>query len=481
MKKSLVTPLLLALLAAPVMAQEPTDQEKRIRDLEKQVQALQKKDAAKAEQAKPAADVKTEAKAEGKKSSKAKDPDIDGISAKLTGRAYLDGIWFSGSNNRLLGGTMIKTARLGFELNLGSKWAAEADFELTGGEVGYKTIIVEYIGFKDQVIQAGHQKVPMGFETLMSNTNTWLMERSFADIWNPSRHVGIYYSISNERLYAKAGIFGQSLDDTVGNYNTASDLGYKMVDNHGYGAALRVAGLPLKQDDTHLIHLGAAVSDWMPAAGAPGVYAVDYSGRPSVAKINGAKFLNASVTNVNDQLLIGAEFAGQWGGFSWLGEYEWMKVNRKSAPDQVWDSTNLKLVPSTATQRANGVIDHNFSTWYFQVSYVFNGQKAYVAGDSFVFKTTTPKTKMGAVELVARYEVGTQDDLTDVDPVKGGIEKITTLGVNYYPRKNLRFMVNYSFVDNNENAMANKGYSPTGVKIQDPSFQIFSSRVAFNF
>jgi phosphate-selective porin OprO/OprP len=321
----------------------------------------------------------------------------------------------------------------------------------------------------------------MGFETLMSNTNIWLMERSFADIWNPSRHIGLFYSISNDRLFAKAAVFGQSLDDTVGNYNTASDVGYKMVDNQGYGAALRVAGLPFKQDDTHLVHLGAAVSDWMPAAGAPGVYAVDYSGRPSVGKINGAKFLNAGVTNVNDQLLVGVELAGQWGALSWLGEYEWMKVNRKSAPDMVWDATNLKLIPSTAAQKAAGVIDHNFSTWYFQVSYVFNGQKAYVAGDSYVFKTTTPKTKAGAVELVARYEVGNQDDLTSVDPVKGGVEKITTLGVNYYPRKNIRFMFNYSFVDNNENAMCNKGYSPTGAKIYDPSFQIFSTRMAINF
>ena len=60
MKKSLVTPLLLALLAAPVMAQESTDTEKRIRDLEQQVQQLQKKDAAKAKavETKPAAESK---------------------------------------------------------------------------------------------------------------------------------------------------------------------------------------------------------------------------------------------------------------------------------------------------------------------------------------------------------------------------------------------------------------------------------------
>ena len=481
MKKSLVAPVLLALLAFPAAAQDTNvqaaAQEKRIQELEKKVEELTKQQT-KAVEAKPAAEVKAGAKAS---AAKAKDPEIEGFSYKLTGRAFLDGIWFSGSENKLSGGTMIRTARLGFELTMGPKWYAETEFDFTGGVVGYKDIFLQYNGLQNQVITVGHAKAPMGFETLMSDNNTWLLERSFADIWNPSRRIGVYYTIWGDQWYAKAGVFGQSLDDTVANYNDASDVGYKIVDNQGYGAALRLAGLALRQDETHLLHLGVAAAWWTPAAGAPGVYAVDYSGRPSVGKINGAKFLNAGVTNVNHQLETGLELAGQWGALSFMGEYQWMSVKRRSAPDWVWDSTNLKLIPATSAQRANGVINHTFSTWYFQVSYVLNGQREYRGGDSFVFKSVTPATKAGALELVARYEVGNQDDLTDVDPVKGGVEKITTLGVTYYPRKNIRFMVNYSFVDNNDNAMCNKGYSPTGAKILDPSFQVFSSRVAFNF
>ena len=476
MKKSLVAPLLLALLAVPAAAQDTTAQaaaqEKRIQELEKKVNELTTKKA-KAEEAKPAAEAKASAVAEKKQD--------EGFSFRLQGRAFLDGVWFSGSNNNLAGGVYLRNARLGFKATMGPLWYAESEFDFAGGAIAYKDIFLQYNGLKDQVIQIGNVKAPMGFETMMSDNDTWFLERSFADLWNPSRHVGLYYTVANDRLYAKAGIFGQSLDDTTTNYNDASTAGYKIVDSQGYGGAIRLAGLPFKKDETHLVHLGVAVSDWMPAAGAPGVYAVDFSGRPSVGKINGAKFLNASVTNVNNNLEYGAEFAGQWGPFSWLGEYQWMKVNRKSAPDMVWDSTNLKLIPATAAQRAASVIDHNFTTWYFQVSYVINGQKEYRTGESFLFKGTTPKTKAGAVELVARYEEGNQDDITAVDPVKGGIEKITTLGATYYPLKNIRFMVNYSFVDNNANAMCAKGYSPTGAKIYDPNFQIFSSRVAYAF
>jgi phosphate-selective porin len=479
MKKSLVAPLLLALLAVPAAAQDTTAQaaaqEKRIQELEKKVDDLTAKKA-KAEQARPAAEAKAEAK-----EAAGKNPEIDGLSVNLTGRAFLDGTWFSGSNNNLAGGMFLRVARLGFKATMGPKWYAETEFDFSFGAIAYKDIFLQYNGLKNQTIQVGHVKAPMGFETMMSDNDTWLLERSFADLWNPSRHVGVYYTVSNERLYAKAGVFGQSLDDTVTNYNDASTIGYKLVDSQGYGGAVRLAGLPLRKDETHLIHLGVAVSDWMPAAAAPGVYAVDFSGRPSVGKIDGAKFLNASVTNVNNNLEYGTEFAGQWGAFSWLGEYQWMKVNRKSAPDQVWDSTNLKLVNATAAQRAASVIDHNFTTWYFQVSYVINGQKEYRAGEDFLFKKTTPRTKAGALELVARYEEGNQDDITAVDPVKGGIEKIFTLGATYYPRKNIRLMANYGFVDNNANAMCAKGFSPTGAKIQDPHFTTFSTRVAFAF
>ena len=98
MKKSLVAPLLLALLAVPAAAQDTTAQaaaqEKRIQELEKKVDDLTTKKA-KAEQAKPAPEAKVEGKEAGK------NPEIDGLSVNLTGRAFLDGTWFSGRLTRV--------------------------------------------------------------------------------------------------------------------------------------------------------------------------------------------------------------------------------------------------------------------------------------------------------------------------------------------------------------------------------------------
>jgi len=468
------------LVTAPAFGQEPTDTEKRIRDLEQQVQQLQKKDAA-----------KTQAKAEDKASAaKEKDPaakekkkqEFESFSYRMDGRVFLDGTWFSGSNNLLSGGTTLRAIRVGWKLTMGPLWYGEAELEFASGGIAYKDMYLQYNGLGEhQILQLGHVKAPIGFDTLMSNVNIFTMDRSFTDLWNPSRHVGVNYAIWSDRLFFKGAFFGQALDDTAGNLNDASDLGYKIVDQQGYGGAARFVALPLLQDATHLVHVGVAAAQWMPAAGAPKVYAVDFSGRPSVGKINGAKFLNATVTNVDHNLEIGAEFAGQWGHFSWLSEYQQMRVVRKGTPTQIWDATNLKLVAPTPAQAQAATVNHTFSTWYALVSYVINGQREYRGGQDFIFKGTTPSSKWGALELVARYEVGHQDDLTDIDPVKGGIEKILTLGVNYYPRKNLRFMVNYGFVENNENAMCSKGYSPTGAKIQDPHFTTFATRIAYNF
>jgi phosphate-selective porin len=83
--------------------------------------------------------------------------------------------------------------------------------------------------------------------------------------------------------------------------------------------------------------------------------------------------------------------------------------------------------------------------------------------------------------VALRYSKMDQNDLTDIDPVKGGVASNTTLGLTYYLNKNVRFMLNYTMVDNGENAMANKAYSPTGVKLVNDDFNITTMRVQVNF
>jgi phosphate-selective porin len=185
------------------------------------------------------------------------------------------------------------------------------------------------------------------------------------------------------------------------------------------------------------------------------------------------------VTNVDKWVQTGVEFAGVWKAFSWQSEYQQNQVKRRGTQMMKWDSTAIKLVPTTAAEQLASTVDHKFSTYYGQVSWIFGGQRSYEVSEG-LFGKVAP-SKAGAWEVALRFSNMNQDDLTAIDPVKGGIAKNVTLGLTYYLNKNVRWMLNYTKVDNNENAKASKTYSPTGVSIPNDDFSITSMRVQVNF
>ena len=187
------------------------------------------------------------------------------------------------------------------------------------------------------------------------------------------------------------------------------------------------------------------------------VYQVDLSGRPEADKVSKAKFLNAKISNVDNWQQTGAEFAGVWDHFSWQSEYQKTKVNRR---------------PSATVANT---IDHEFNTYYGQVSWIFGGQRTYDASAG-MFGKVVPGAK-GALELVARWSKMNEDDITPVDPVKGGVAKNLTFGLTYYMNKNVRWMLNYTKVDNNENAKPKAVYGG----IANDDFNITSMRLQVNF
>jgi phosphate-selective porin OprO and OprP len=455
MKKSIVTPLLLALLAAPVMAQETTDQEKRIRDLEKQVQALQKKDAAKAE-----------AKAEDKDGKKKKGLDLRAMTDKgslgwetadgaykfrLVGRVQLDGLFNDGSDNRLSNGLTLRRVRLGYKAVVAKDWISEFVVDFAENAVDIKDAYVGYTGITNSTIQAGHFKVPFGFDTLTSSKDIWFVERSYSDAMTPDRRLGFGYYYGAERWQAAADIFMQTISvDSTG------------VDQ-GWGWALRASGAPIYQDKTKAVHLGAAYNMRTPdaaasstAAFAPITYAIDFSSRPEATKVSKAKFLNSGTMNEVDNVAQwAAELAGVWGPISWQGEYQQTKVNRRSG------NPNL--------------VDHTFSAWYGQAAWIFNGQRTYDPSEG-LFGRVDPK-KGGAFELLVRYSEMDLNDLTTPDPIKGGSAKNLTFGVNYYPNYNVRLMLNYTLVDNDEYAKPKATYGG----IPNDDFNELQFRIQFAF
>ncbi|MBK9795006.1 MAG: hypothetical protein IPP58_00655 [Holophagaceae bacterium] len=435
--KAFLTPLTLTLLAGPLFAQTPADTDKRIADLEKQVAKL--------------------AKADTKKD--------DGISVKFGGRFHLDTVAYNGNENSLPNGTQLRRARISFKLGLGKNWVGEGDFDFAEGDSSIKDMWIGYQGFKNSLIQVGQFKEPFGFDTLSSSNAIWFTERSYSDSWTPDRHVGVGYQTWGERWQAKVSFFGQAIDDT--NDHLAADDTTLQTD-HGYGYAGRITFAPVLVSETKAIHFGAATAYRKPNAG-PDADAnlLDLSCRPEAGKISKAKFMNAKVTNVKSWTQLGAEFVGVWGPFSWQSEYQQTKVQR------------LPGFGALTNGQFNNSQEHSFSTYYGQVSWIFGGQRTYEVSDGLFGKVVA--SSRGALEIVARYSSMNQDDLTAIDPVKGGIGKNLSVGMTYYMNKNVRWMLDYVKVDNNENAKPNKRYNYGKASYTNDDFAFTTLRLQVNF
>ncbi|BDU69201.1 hypothetical protein GETHOR_13020 [Geothrix oryzae] len=440
--KALISPLALALMAGPLFAQTSADTDQRLSDLEKKIEKLTKLETRKDD---------------------AKD---SGFTVKFGGRFHLDSVFFNGNENRLANGTQLRRARISFKATFGKNWLGEGDYDFADSTASIKDMWVGYQGFKNTLIQVGQFKAPFGFDTLSSSNAIWFTERSYSDVWTPDRHVGIAYQTWGERWQTKLNFFGQAIDDT----NNAGSLDANGSDQ-GWGYAGRFTVAPVLVSETKAVHLGVATTyrkpnaDYSTTALTPLAslqYVVDLSGRPEAGKISKAKFLNAKISNVDNWKQYGAELAGVWGPFSWQGEYQQTKVYRRAAV-------------GTGAAALASVVDHSFATYYGQVSWVFGGQRTYEVSDGLFGKVVPSKN--GAWEVVARYSKMDQDDLTALDAVKGGVAKNMSLGLTYYMNKNIRWMMDYTKVDNNENA------KPKGVYggIVNDDFAFTSLRLQVNF
>lgn len=453
MKKSLATPLLVALLAIPAGALAQSDAEK-IADLEKRVETLVKNDKARTaaeEKAKAAKGTTLRASTD---KGKLEWTSADGANSfRLAGRVQFDGVAFTGSDNRLPNAVTLRRIRIGYKARIAKDWVSEFDVDFAENAVDVKDAFIGYEGFKNSTIQAGHFKVPFGMDTLTSSKDLWFVERSYSDAMTPDRRLGLAYAYAGERFQAKADFFAQTISvDATG------------VDQ-GWGWAARGTFAPVMISETRAVHIGAAATWRKPDAATSGsgtpppiAYQIDFSSRPECTKASKAKFLATPTMNQVEWIQqYDGELAGVWDVFAWQAEYQKTTVTRRSG--------NPTLV------------DHDFDTWYGQVSWViFGGKRKYEVADGLVGKVT-PSGKLGAVELLARYSEMDLNDLTATDAIKGGSAKNTTLGVNWYPNSNVRLMLDYTHVNNDEYAKPKAAYG--GIAGDD--FDEFQFRIQFAF
>lgn len=270
---------------------------------------------------------------------------------------------------------------------------------------------IAWKGLPDTILTVGNMKEPFSLDQLISDNNTVFTERSLADAFAPGRNFGFAIGRSGQDWSLVTGVFG-------GNANTG-------IRDQGVAATTRATYAPIHTDDA-VLHLGIAGSyRSLPRDEAP----LSLSSR-SEAFLFAKPFVNTG--DIRDAASIGRigfEAAYRTGPLLIQAEYI-----------------------RTEVARFDGARTVAFQGGYVEASYVLNGQgRAYAVtpnyGTTFaIFEGV----KVGDAERVSNggigvFEVAGRVSAIDLDDgsVRGGIERDVSVGVNWYPDRNVRVMADY--------------------------------------
>ncbi len=182
---------------------------------------------------------------------------------------------------------------------------------------------------------------------------------------------------------------------------------------------------------------------------------------------NAVKLVNTGSLPAKHVLQWGVETAGNYRNFYGQAGYYGFQVDRTPVAYAAY---------SGASTSATTVVhpgDNRFSAWYVQASWIMTGESKGYNPASGAFTSPKPAQPFslsnggwGAWELAARYsDLNLNDHVNDAsnvitnwtgvstrtytyyNTVRGGDQRIVTVGLNWYPNNNVRFAFDYQLID----------------------------------
>jgi phosphate-selective porin OprO and OprP len=436
---------------SPVMAQTADVQstQAQIDQLKRQVEALQRQQAASA----PAAPAAPAAAAPAVKPTphvaesgahKLSLESADGLySVGVTGRVHFDtGDYLSFKPDNAAVGTQLlsngvnaRRARIGVSGKLAGNWTYQ--FIYDGGNsqdataAGIQAAQVSYTGFKGVIIDLpGYSEPPYPLDTAISSNEIMFMERAAP--------VNVATGIGAGDFRANTGVRFYGSRYWVGVYLTGPAVGDSHTNVHEKFGSFQRATAQVLNGSNYSLHIGANAYELlqMSDTGLGTARTLTLSDRPEL-RIDPTALLSTgslgTVANpVTGAKVYGAELAG--GLNSWYAQSEYFRyeVDRR------------------------GLATNNFEGYYGQVSWTLTGEHRRYSPTTGAYSAITPDHPvgaggMGAWELAARYSnTNLTDDFvagvaqaSQPTAVNGGKLKSLTLGVNWYVNTYLRLMANY--------------------------------------
>ena len=351
-----------------------------------------------------------------------------------TARLQVDAAGYFGSSTDLSSGTAIRRARLGIEALLFTDWEAEFDIDFADNEIELKDAMLAYHRITNTVLRFGQFKEPFGLEQTTSSADVTLMERAYTDALSPDRAIGAAASRWGDRWLATVAVFGE-------NASAVDESGR----DEGVSVAAQVRFVPV-QTSRLRVQLGAAVGRRTPAAADSGTVA--FSSRPE-SSVSEVRFLQTGVIDdVRRTDRFNLEALVVAGPLSLQGEWTRATVRRNQGDARPLDAA------------------------YAMVSYFLTGESRTFRLDKAEFDEIIPRRRSGAWEVAARYSM---IDLNHGD-LLGGAARNFTAGVSWYANANIKWMLNYLVVSNDDHAGAVIGPASAG-----DSFSVLQARMAFTF
>lgn len=206
------------------------------------------------------------------------------------------------------------------------------------------------------------------------------------------------------------------------------------------GGVVRMAGRPVATPDWD-VHLGVSASEAFRIQRTSGGQTLNLQDRPEL-RIDQNRLIGTGALNAKSAYEYGPEFAVRWRNLLLQGEFIEIGVDR------------------FATSTAPSASKLGFNGGYAEASWVITGEPRRYSSNSGAFGSPHPARPFslkdggyGAFELVGRYSHVDLDDRVRrgtassvTGGVYGGKQDVYSVGVNWYPNDQLRFMLDYDII-----------------------------------
>ncbi|MEI6277487.1 MAG: porin [Prolixibacteraceae bacterium] len=342
-------------------------------------------------------------------------------------RVNFDGAYYFDKNalNPIGSGVTLRRLRFAMKTVLYKHWTGEVDLNFANG----LDVKDAFLGYRDDDLKfyfkAGYFKEPICTETTTTSRYQTFIEEPYMTVFAPARQLGIGVSKWDQHYLAAVGVHFQDVENSP-LVTFTQDINKANGTDEGYSLTGKFVFKPISEPD-RVIHLGVSGSYRTPKTSFEFPNTVRYSSR-DMTSVNRKKYLDSDdIAHVKSNILLGGELYASFKNIKFSSEYLQTTVNRETG---------------FSNYKANGM--------YASVAYMWFGGKYRYNDEEGEFTQVSRGRKWGDIETAIRFDYINFNDQTA--QIMGGSANSYTAGITYHINYNVKFMLNYSFIDHDRYA-----------------------------